>query len=376
MPIRRTFFSLALITCASYSIPAQAQCPKLTIQVDNDIAGSGYSEEKPKNWITHSVGACYKNYRYLSHTVGDGTRKGKAIWTPKISVTGWYEVTTSYRASGNRTTDADYVLYDDAGGTKKVTINQKTSGDCTKKVVGTIYCKVGGTCRLVLDGTDDSQSDAADLTSFKLTKCSGTPPKNPCSGISSTSAWEVCAWTTSTCSGTYNDGAGCAKYCAAAGMVCLARFGGEPGCKKEPNNKIACGVSNGHKSDWCECASPDAGVPPKPDAALAKKDGPLPPKKDGPLAPRPDVPALPVDGPVASKDTPVQLLDGPSASLPLPRTSITSGCSCEVEGQGGWGAWLVVALVVIGRRRRRRRQDLTPRPDARTRRYNPTSVNK
>ena len=320
---------------------ASAQCPKVTIQVDNDIAGSGYSEDKPQNWLSSSVGSCHKNYRYLSHTIGDGTRKGKAIWKPKIKVTGWYEVTTGYRATQNRTTDADYVLYDDAGGNKKVTISQKHSGDCTKKVVGTIYCKVGGTCRLVLDGTDDSQSDAADLTSFKLTKCSGTPPKNPCAGISAKSAWEVCAWTQSSCSGTYNDGAGCNTYCAAAGMVCVARFGGEPGCNKEPSVTIACGASNGHKSDWCECAFPDAGVPPKPDAAPPKPDGPIAPKADA-AKPKKDMTLPNKDGSSGTKDAPVQLLDGPSSPVPLHRDSIIGGCSCEVgsEGENGW--WMVM----------------------------------
>jgi len=348
----RSSVVLALAICMALPAVAAAQCPKITIQVDNDIKGSGYSEEKPKNWITHSVGACYKNYRYLSHTVGDGTRKGKAIWTPKITVTGWYEVTTSYRATGNRTTDADYVLYDDNGGKKKVVINQKTSGDCTKKMVGTIYCKVGGKCRLVLDGTDDGQSDAADLTSFKLTKCTGTPPKNPCSGISAKSAWEVCNWTATTCAGTYNDSAGCNKYCAAAGMVCVKRFGGEPGCSKEPQNVIACGASNGHKSDWCECAFPpkkDAGVPPKKDAYVPppKKDAYIPPpRKDGPAAVK-DAPVQFLDGPAGKKD-------GPSTPDPLPRNSLSSGCSCEVEGGGAGGLWLILLLALVRLRSRPR----------------------
>jgi len=358
MSPRQIFHAAAVVAVLAAAPVARAQCPKITIQVDGDISGSGYSEEKPQNWKKHTVGACHKNYVYLSHTIGDGSRKGKAIWKPKITVTGWYEVTTSYRATTNRTNDADYVLYDDAGGKKKVVVNQKHSGDCTKKTLGTIYCKVGGTCRLVLDGTDDSQSDAADITTFKLTKCSGTPPKNPCAGITKNSKWHVCSWTTKTCAGTYDDYAGCAKYCAAAGMVCVARFGGTAPCSKEPNNKIPCAQKNTHQSDYCECAFPDSGVPkqdkgapPKKDAAVKPKDS-APPKtdrpaghKDGPTAPKVDAPVTVGDGPAAGKDAPAQPPPG--------EQGITSGCSCRTGGAGAGATWAAALLLLALWRRRR-----------------------
>jgi len=54
----------------------------------------------------------------------------------------------------------------------------------------------------------------------------------------------------------FADGAGCTAYCAAAGMVCARRYGGEPGCQKEPQNVLTCGANNGHQSDWCECEFP------------------------------------------------------------------------------------------------------------------------
>ena len=328
-----------LLGVAMFPAPGHAQCPKITIQVDNDISGSGYSEDKPNNWITHSVDSCYKNYR----------------WKPKITVTGWYEVTTSYRATTNRTNNADYFLYDDAGGKKKVEFSQKHSGGCTKKTLGTIYCKVGGACRLVLDGTDDDQSDAADITTFKLTKCSGTPPKNPCAAISKNTKWHVCSWSTSTCAGTYDDKAGCIKYCAAAGMICMARYGGTAPCTKEPKNKIPCSQSNTHQSDYCECALPDAGVP-KPDSAPQKKDA----------APsKPDAPVVKADGPVKKSDAPVTAMDGPvanqdgtpanpdqAADSAVPNNQITSGCSCRVGGsQAPEGLLLLVLLALICRRR-------------------------
>jgi len=326
----------------------------VTITVDNDIKGSGYSEVNAKNWVSNSPGACHINYRYLSHTVGDKTRKGKAIWQPKITVNGMWDFTVSYRATSNRTTDADYYAYDDNGGTKHIVINQKHSGDCTKKSLGSYYCKVGGTCRVVLDGTDDSQSDSADMATFKLVKCTGTPPANPCSGISANKNYELCAWTATTCAGNYLNGAGCKTYCAAAGMVCTARFGGDKGCKKEPQNPIACNASNGHLSDWCECAYPpgkDAGPPPKPDSALPpKKDSALP-KKDAALkdgTPAGDVkPAG--DGPQA-KDSAASKDDGVDPYV------VGRGCGCTFPGESPSAVLFDVLLLGLLWRFRRKRQ--------------------
>jgi len=81
-----------LFALIAFSAPANAACPVGTvITVDNDTPASGYSEEKPANWVSHSVEACLGTYRYLSQYVGDGSRKGKAIWQPKIAVSGNYE---------------------------------------------------------------------------------------------------------------------------------------------------------------------------------------------------------------------------------------------------------------------------------------------
>jgi MYXO-CTERM domain-containing protein len=244
-------------------------CPIGTsVVVDNDTPGSGYSEEKPENWVSHNVDACADTYRYLSHTVGDGTRTGKAIWKPQVPATGNYQVVTSFRATVNRTDDADYVLHDDLGGQQKQSVNQKFEGGCTKLTIGNVYCVVGGACRLELDGTDDGQSDSADVTTFTLVSCDApdAAAPSPCDSIASHPGWEVCEQSATTCAGVFTDGAGCAAFCAAAGMQCVARFGGEPGCAKEPNNPLSCDDASGHGSDYCECelpAPPDAG----PDAA-------------------------------------------------------------------------------------------------------------
>ncbi|MCC6897621.1 MAG: hypothetical protein IT377_01535 [Polyangiaceae bacterium] len=248
----------AALFALSLSAPALA-CPVgQKVSVDNDTPGSGYSEVKPENWVSHSVGACKGNYRYLSAYVGDGTRKGKALWQPKITTAGMYEVTTSFRASVNRTNDADYVLYDDKGGTQKKSVNQTLGDGCTKVVIGSVYCAVGGSCRLVLDG-DDGKSDAADETVFVLKSCdtgADAGPPGPCAGIAAVAAYQVCAETATTCAGVYDNGAGCTAYCAATGMVCTARFGAGTGCSKEAQNPYPCGANNGHLSNWCECAYP------------------------------------------------------------------------------------------------------------------------
>jgi MYXO-CTERM domain-containing protein len=249
----------ALVLAVLLTAPSAAACPVgLKLSVDNDSPGSGYSEVKPENWLESPVGACKGTYSYLSHTVGDGTRKGKAIWQPKITTAGVYEVTTSFRATQNRTNDADYTLFDDLGGSKKKTVDQTKGSDCTKVVIGTAYCAVGGSCRLVLDG-DDGKSDSADETTFVLLSCDATADAGapgPCDGIKANPAYEVCEESATTCAGVFTNSSGCAAFCAAAGMVCTAQFGGETGCAKEPQNPFPCGASTGHQSDWCECAKP------------------------------------------------------------------------------------------------------------------------
>jgi hypothetical protein len=90
------------------------------------------------------VGACSGTYRYLSKYVGNGSSKGKAIWKPKITVNGLYQVKAGYRATVNRTTDADYYLHDDLGGVVHKVVNQAHPGDCTYENLGAIHCVVGG----------------------------------------------------------------------------------------------------------------------------------------------------------------------------------------------------------------------------------------
>ena len=69
--------------------------------------------------------------------------------------------------------------------------------------------------------------------------------------------WEVCSASPDQCEGVFTDGAGCTAFCAAAVLACIARYEGEPGCRSEPGNMMACDVDNGYQSDWCVCARSD-----------------------------------------------------------------------------------------------------------------------
>lgn len=271
--------SSVLIGTASFSftvgatIDAVAQCPVGTeITVDYDLPGSGYSETT-NNWTDWPTAPCNgSTYRYLSHTVGDGSRQGTATWQPTITYDGYWEFITGYRATVNRSTDADYWAYDDQGSAVHQSVDQTQGTDCQWVNLGTFFCQIGGNCRVVLDGTDDSQSDCADVTIFRLLSCTDPPDggapdggsQGRCDGIRAVPDYEVCEETATTCAGTYDDGSGCMAYCAAAGMTCTARYGGEPGCQQEPQNPIPCDEVNSHQSDWCECEgpaiTPDGGV--------------------------------------------------------------------------------------------------------------------
>lgn len=327
---------------------AQAACPVgATITVDNDVPGSGYSEDKPQNWLSNNVSACQGTYRYRSHTVGDGTRKDKATWKPKITDAGYYEVTTSFRATENRTTDADYVLYDDKGGSTKKVVNQQIGSGCTKVVVGTAYCAPGGNCRLVLDGTDDGQSDSTDVTTFKLVSCDGTadagPSTNPCAGIQQNPSYELCDSSPTTCAGVFTDGSGCSQFCAAAGMTCVARFGGEPGCQKEANTPIACGANNGHGSDYCECAGP-----PQPDAGAGGVGGSAQAGAGGQGAGG-SAAVGGTDAGIGFAGAGATLASGGAAGASgTPRGDTVSdegGCGCRLATPRGNEAWIALALA-------------------------------
>jgi hypothetical protein len=74
-----------------------------------------------------------------------------------------------------------------------------------------------------------------------------------CSGIEANPSFELCESGDDFCAGVFMGGEGCTAFCAAAGLMCSERTGGEPGCMQESQNVLACGENNGHLSDWCTC---------------------------------------------------------------------------------------------------------------------------
>ncbi|MDP6935620.1 MAG: hypothetical protein QGG40_22060, partial [Myxococcota bacterium] len=106
--------------------------------------------------------------------------------------------------------------------------------------------------------TDTSQDSDTDTSIPEPSDSAVDEDPVDCDLISlANSAWEVCETSDTECAGVFTDGAGCQAYCAAAGLECTNRYGGEPGCQKEPENVIDCDTDNGHESDWCTCGPPD-----------------------------------------------------------------------------------------------------------------------
>ena len=163
---------------------------------NTNLAEGSYIDKgawKSRDWPTCLNG----EYRFLTVEL-DAKRRGIAFWSVRIPQNGWYKLETSYRASENRTTDADYAVYVNrttAEAENKVrpvyarSINQ-THGSSTPWVDLGAYClKKNDISMIVLDGRDDSQSDSADASrwtfvgeSYKSKRCGGvdiTPIINP-----------------------------------------------------------------------------------------------------------------------------------------------------------------------------------------------------
>jgi hypothetical protein len=98
-------------------------------------------------------------------------------------------------------------------------------------------------------GTSPSQPDGG---------AGGAPSADvDCSGIDQNAGYELCEVSPDHCAGVFTNGAGCVAFCAAAGLQCVARYGGEPGCQQEAT-QLGCSDQNGHQSDWCVCGpAPD-----------------------------------------------------------------------------------------------------------------------
>jgi hypothetical protein len=327
------------------------QCEGITVTVDNDDPGSGYSEERPENFQTHNVDACADTYRYLSRYVGDESTDGKAIWQPTIAVAGTYRVVTGFRASENRTDDADYFLYGDDGTMRTMVVDQRGDG-CQLVELGEIWCTPGGTCRLELDGTDDMKSDAMDVTTFELVDCDppAPPEPSPCDGLAD-AGFEICGSGPGICEGVYTGGEGCIALCTAVGMTCIERYGGEPGCLQEADS-IPCDEVNDHASNYCVCQGE-----PEPQTTSGGDDGDSDDGVDGSDEAGASTDASAEAGGTTLAETTTDAAPPLDTTASLPGgggDAADTGCGCTSDrGGGAW--WLVAGLWIAGARRRRAR---------------------
>ena len=190
MRARLFLFPLVIlcILCGVTVGATAAPCPVgKKILIDN--GQSGYSETG-NDWATWSSAgeAIGTDYRYLSKTVGGADRKGTAKWTPTLPAAGTYKVSAIFRATENRSPDADYFVFDANGKSHHYVIDQR-DGATAGKSHGPVYKSLGshylapGKGHVLLDGTDDDHSDEADAVEFVLVSCSTAPPPKQDAGV-------------------------------------------------------------------------------------------------------------------------------------------------------------------------------------------------
>ncbi|RJX17608.1 MAG: hypothetical protein C4563_10595 [Desulfobulbus sp.] len=165
--ISKKWFSLAIALSASVVVSAAAQAQ--TWEQWIDYGYPGYSETG-ESWRTYEYYAAHDySYRYLSHWDRGLPRVGTATWkTDPLPYHGIYEVRVTFRASENRTPEANYfVVKDMYGNLEEHPISQLGEGVETV-VLGRYEYRKGQQPYVLLDGTDDNYSDCADAAFFKL----------------------------------------------------------------------------------------------------------------------------------------------------------------------------------------------------------------
>ena len=184
------------LAVSASAAPARAQVPPvdcpvgITVQIDN--GDPGYSETGD-DWATWgSAGqAIGPDYRYLSKTVGGADKTGTATWEPALPHAGMYEVSATFRATYNRSSDANYFVHAADGSVVETVVDQQDGAEGEDDAHGPVYADLGthyfepGSGYVLLDGTDDNESDAADAVVWKLVSCSAEvepppPPPDPC----------------------------------------------------------------------------------------------------------------------------------------------------------------------------------------------------
>lgn len=177
---RNKWFSLAMAAAASLVVSASDGNAQ-TWEQWVDFGNAGYVETGSA-WVSYEYpGAHNGAYRYLSHKNHTTVRKGTAKWTTDpLPYDGVYEVHVTYRASENRSPDANFfVVKDKDGNLEEHIINQMVGSGMERAVLGQFTYSKGQQPYVYLDGTDDEYSDCADAAYFKLVKVVVPPPPPP-----------------------------------------------------------------------------------------------------------------------------------------------------------------------------------------------------
>jgi len=145
-------------------------------------------------------------YHYLSSTVGGSDRRGTATWTPDLPEEGTYRIEAWYRLTGNRTRDADHFVYDGYGGQTHIVLDQYGDGPSGWVSLGEHWCIAGtGGCYVVLDGTDDDESDEANAMQFTLVDTEPPPPPEDCDEFQGLGQHSMEFWATTATGSGWND---------------------------------------------------------------------------------------------------------------------------------------------------------------------------
>jgi len=163
--------ALSLTACTASPPTALPILASEEVVVD-DQDGSPAFTTTGDNWDTWSMPAGDgfdggdTSYHYLTSYSGDGDRKGTATWSPDLPRAGTWSVSTWFRRTSNRSSDADHYLYDATGASTHVSVDQTGDGASGWVDLGDVTCEAGrGSCTVVVDG-DDGQSDEANAVRF------------------------------------------------------------------------------------------------------------------------------------------------------------------------------------------------------------------
>jgi len=167
------------------SIPNEARAVNIGWRFVVDDGDPGYSETG-NSWASRAWSSAYNgDYRYLSHLNHTVERKGEAVWQLTIPTSGTYRIDIHYRPTENRTRDADYHVYDGRGEIHKHSIDQTYHGPLSSAgwySLGNYDWSRGHRAKVVLDGSDDLDSDEADAVRWTLVrvnrKATAATPRN------------------------------------------------------------------------------------------------------------------------------------------------------------------------------------------------------